>query len=81
MLPPAGLTVVAATPGVDIRRLGAALLDNPAGNAAQQTPLVIVRFSPTPPSLSGEEQGQGKRQQQTVPAEEGASVAESGGSR
>lgn len=38
-----GLTVVAASAGVDVPRLTAALLDNPAGNAAQQTPLVIVR--------------------------------------
>ena len=35
--------VLAATDGVNISRLREALLGNPAGNAAQQTPLVLVR--------------------------------------
>ncbi len=35
--------VLAATDGVNVARLREALLGNPAGNAAQQTPLVLVR--------------------------------------
>lgn len=35
--------VLGATPGIDRRRLREALRSNPAGNAAQQTPFLIVR--------------------------------------
>ncbi len=37
------LRVVAASDGVDEALLHAALLSNPAGNADQQTPLVLLR--------------------------------------
>ncbi|HEY9841765.1 MAG TPA: hypothetical protein V6D23_14990 [Candidatus Obscuribacterales bacterium] len=35
--------ILAATKGVDIKVLTAALLSNPSGNAAEQTPIVVVR--------------------------------------
>lgn len=35
--------ILAATKGVDIKTLTAALLSNPGGNAAEQTPIVVVR--------------------------------------
>ncbi|GAQ84166.1 hypothetical protein KFL_001790040 [Klebsormidium nitens] len=38
--------VLAASRGVDPQALAAALLDNPAGNADEQTPLVLVRIEP-----------------------------------
>jgi len=41
------VAVVTATPGVDEKLLMAALMDNPAGNANQQTPLVLIRPNPS----------------------------------
>ncbi|MGV3522796.1 MAG: F420-0:Gamma-glutamyl ligase [Candidatus Sericytochromatia bacterium] len=38
--------ILAATKGVDIKALQAALLSNPHGNSAEQTPLVVVRSAP-----------------------------------
>jgi hypothetical protein len=35
--------ILAATKGVDIKALQASLLSNPTGNAAEQTPIVVVR--------------------------------------
>ncbi len=35
--------VLAKTPGVSLELLNEALLDNPAGNAAEQTPIVLIR--------------------------------------
>ncbi len=35
--------VLAKTPGVPLELLNEALLDNPAGNAAEQTPIVLIR--------------------------------------
>ncbi|MDX1977160.1 MAG: F420-0:Gamma-glutamyl ligase [Pseudanabaenaceae cyanobacterium bins.68] len=37
------VAVLAKTPGTELTVLHQALLDNPAGNAAQQTPLVLIR--------------------------------------
>lgn len=39
-------TLIAHTKGVDPKALTAALLSNPMGNAAEQTPLVLVRTQP-----------------------------------
>lgn len=64
--------IVAATAGVDARRLGAALLDNPAGNGAQQTPLVLVRLSPPaapPPQEKEAEPAAGSAPPPAAPAE------------
>jgi hypothetical protein len=35
--------ILAKTPGVTLELLNEALLDNPAGNAAEQTPIVLIR--------------------------------------
>ncbi|PKL75833.1 MAG: F420-0:Gamma-glutamyl ligase, partial [Candidatus Melainabacteria bacterium HGW-Melainabacteria-1] len=40
--------ILAATKGVDVKGLIAALLSNPLGNAAEQTPIVVVRPVPVP---------------------------------
>jgi hypothetical protein len=38
-----GAWVVGASPGVDEQWVTAALMDNPAGNEDEQTPVVILR--------------------------------------
>lgn len=40
--------ILAATKGVDVKNLIASLLSNPLGNAAEQTPIVIVRPASVP---------------------------------
>ena len=40
------MKVLAASKGVDIEKLMDALKHNPAGNAAEQTPIVLVRGIP-----------------------------------
>lgn len=41
-----GAWVVASSPGVDVRAVEKALVDNPAGNEDEQTPIVLVRGLP-----------------------------------
>lgn len=43
---PAGLKVLSASPDIDTTQLMQALKHNPAGNAAEQTPIVLVRGIP-----------------------------------
>ncbi|MBF2035790.1 MAG: F420-0:Gamma-glutamyl ligase, partial [Leptolyngbyaceae cyanobacterium T60_A2020_046] len=45
--------ILASTPGINAQQLTQALIDNPAGNADEQTPLVLVR----PQSASAGEPG------------------------
>ena len=35
--------ILAATPGLDPQAVSKMLLDNPFGNAAEQTPIVVIR--------------------------------------
>ncbi|HEY9661601.1 MAG TPA: hypothetical protein V6C65_24350, partial [Allocoleopsis sp.] len=39
--------ILAATPGISLEFLEQALISNPAGNADEQTPLVLIRPTPT----------------------------------
>jgi hypothetical protein len=39
--------ILAATPGISLEFLEQALVSNPAGNADEQTPLVLIRPTPT----------------------------------
>jgi hypothetical protein len=48
------VAILAATPGVSQELLNQALLHNPAGNAAEQTPVVLIRPNYQPPEFDEE---------------------------